>query len=77
MRNIPTIQIHDKESLEGNPKNQNPVKNETNMIAQAMKESTGKIIISLSFRSTPKLVFINCQLRPNFPMKSCKQLMDN
>jgi hypothetical protein len=55
--------------MDGNPKNQNPAKNDSKMITQEIKESTGKIMISLSFRSTPKLVFISCQLRPILPMK--------
>lgn len=72
-----TTQSHSEESMDGNPKNQNPVKNESKIIAHATKESTGKIMISLSFRRTPKLVFINCQLRPNFPMKRHKPIADN
>jgi len=63
--------------MEGNPKNQKPAKNERRMIAQAIKERTGKIMISLSFRRIPRLVFINCQLFPNFPMEARKQDADN
>ena len=64
-------------SIDGTPKNQNPMKKDNKMITQAMNERTGKIMISLSFRSTPRLVFINCQLRPIFPMEIGKHIADN
>jgi hypothetical protein len=76
-RNTAITHSHGVVSREGNPKNQNPTKNDNRIITQEKKDRIGKSIISLSFRSTPRLVFISCQLVPNFPMKTGKRILNN